>query len=120
MTSNKFKDIEKKYIRNIDEWLGNVYIDVRKFELIGFQMHHEKIELHVPKEDISKIKEQRKKEERRYRFIQKKDDDDEEEDGSQKETEEKSDKDENQASSADKKKKDVLDDDSDFYSEDED
>lgn len=30
-SSNKFKDIEKKYIRNIDEWLGNLYIEVKKF-----------------------------------------------------------------------------------------
>ena len=25
-TTNKFKDIEKKYMRNIDEWLCNLYI----------------------------------------------------------------------------------------------
>ena len=55
-SSNKFKDIEKKYIRNLDEWLSNLSIEVRKFEVIGFQMHNEKIELKILKEDIKKIR----------------------------------------------------------------
>ena len=65
-TSNKFKDIEKKYIRNVDEWLGNLYIEVRKFDLIGFQMHNEKIELQVPKDDAKKVREQQRKSESRF------------------------------------------------------
>lgn len=48
LSANKFKDIEKKYIRNIDEWLANLYIEVRKFDVIGFQMVNEMIELKVP------------------------------------------------------------------------
>ena len=35
-SSNKFKDIEKKYLRNIDEWLANLYIEVKTFDIIGF------------------------------------------------------------------------------------
>lgn len=49
-SSNKFKDIEKKYIRNVDEWLANLYIEVKKFEVVGFQMHNEFIELQIPLE----------------------------------------------------------------------
>lgn len=30
-SANKFKDIEKKYCRNVDEWLANLYIEVRTF-----------------------------------------------------------------------------------------
>ena len=29
-SSNKFKDLEQKYIRNVDEWLCNLYNEVRK------------------------------------------------------------------------------------------
>lgn len=47
-SSNKFKDIEKKYIRNVDEWLGNLYIEVKKFELVDFQMYNQRIEFKVP------------------------------------------------------------------------
>lgn len=67
-TSNKFKDIEKKYIRNIDEWLANLYIDVRTFEVIGFQMHHEKIELQLPKKEADKLKAEREKLENKFRL----------------------------------------------------
>jgi len=55
-TANKFKDIEKKYIRNVDEWLANLYIEVKTFELIGFQMHNEKVELKIPREHERKTK----------------------------------------------------------------
>lgn len=54
---NKFKDIEKKYIRNIDEWLANLYIEVKIFEVIGFQMHNEKIELQIPVDELKKVRE---------------------------------------------------------------
>jgi hypothetical protein len=47
--SNKFKDLEQKYIRNVDEWLCNLYIDVRRIELFDFRQHEEKIEFVVPK-----------------------------------------------------------------------
>lgn len=60
-TSNKFKDIEQKYIRNIDEWLANIYIEVKTFELIGFQMNYEKVELLVPKEEAKKIQQKRQR-----------------------------------------------------------
>lgn len=39
-SSNKFKDIEQKYCRNIDEWLCNLYIEVKKFELVDFKMYN--------------------------------------------------------------------------------
>ena len=55
-TSNKFKDIEKKYIRNVDEWLANLYIEVKKFELVDFQMYNQKIEFKVPIEKDKKKK----------------------------------------------------------------
>jgi len=48
-STNKFKDIEKKYMRNIDEWLCNLYIQVKKIELFDFRFHEEKIEFLVPK-----------------------------------------------------------------------
>jgi len=35
--SNKFKDIENRYRRNIDEWLCNLYIDVKRVELFDFR-----------------------------------------------------------------------------------
>jgi hypothetical protein len=54
-TANKFKDIEKKYCRNVDEWLANLYIEVRTFQMVGFQMHNERIELKIPKEVQDKV-----------------------------------------------------------------
>ena len=48
-SSNKFKDLEQKYMRNVDEWLCNLYIDVKKIELFDFRQHEEKIEFVVPK-----------------------------------------------------------------------
>jgi len=49
-TSNKFKDIEKKYMRNIDEWLCNLYIEVKQIELFDFRRHEEKILFKLTKE----------------------------------------------------------------------
>ena len=34
---NKFKDLEMKYKRNVDEWLCNLYIEVRKIDLTDFK-----------------------------------------------------------------------------------
>lgn len=48
-STNKFKDIEQKYNRNIDEWLCNLYIQVRKIDLFDFRYHEEKIEFIIPK-----------------------------------------------------------------------
>ena len=48
-STNKFKDIEQKYNRNIDEWLCNLYIQVKKIELFDFRYHEEKIEFVIPK-----------------------------------------------------------------------
>jgi hypothetical protein len=48
-STNKFKDIEQKYNRNVDEWLCNLYIQVKKIDLFDFRMHEEKIEFVVPK-----------------------------------------------------------------------
>jgi hypothetical protein len=36
-------------MRNIDEWLCNLYIDVKKIELFDFRQHEELIEFVVPK-----------------------------------------------------------------------
>jgi len=46
---NKFKDIEQKYMRNIDEWLCNLYIEVKKIDLWDFRNHEEKIQFEIPK-----------------------------------------------------------------------
>jgi len=46
---NKFKDIEQKYKRNIDEWLCNLYIQIRRVDLFDFRQHEEKIGFTVPK-----------------------------------------------------------------------
>jgi hypothetical protein len=54
-TTNKFKDIEQKYYRNIDEWLCNIYIQVKKIELFDFRYHEEKIEFLIPKEYRKKL-----------------------------------------------------------------
>jgi len=69
LSTNKFKDIEKKYIRNIDEWLANLYIEVRKFDVIGFQMVKEKIELKVPKDEVGLLRKRRRTLESKYRLI---------------------------------------------------
>lgn len=65
-SSNKFKDIEKKYIRNVDEWLANLYIEVKSFELLGFQMQNEKVELRIPKEKEKLMKERKKKQQEKF------------------------------------------------------
>ena len=46
---NKFKDIETKYRRNVDEWLCNMYIEIRKIPMLDFRKHKEKIEFRVDK-----------------------------------------------------------------------
>jgi len=35
------------YKRNLDSWLCNLYIDVRKIDLVDFKVHYEKIELSI-------------------------------------------------------------------------
>jgi hypothetical protein len=60
-STNKFKDIEKKYMRNIDEWLCNLYIQVKKIELFDFRFHEEKIEFLVPKKWQKALELQQKK-----------------------------------------------------------
>jgi len=60
--TNKFKDIEQKYMRNIDEWLCNLYIQVRKIELFDFRYHEEKIEFTVPKKYLKEFEKQKKRE----------------------------------------------------------
>ena len=59
--TNKFKDIEQKYMRNIDEWLCNLYIEVKKIELFDFRFHEEKIEFLVPKKFLKEYEKQQKK-----------------------------------------------------------
>lgn len=48
-STNKFKDIENKFKRNVDEWLCNLYIDVKRIKMFDFRQHEEKIEFIVPK-----------------------------------------------------------------------
>lgn len=48
-STNKFKDVEQKYMRNIDEWLCNLYIEVKKIELFDFRDHSENIKFTIPK-----------------------------------------------------------------------
>lgn len=52
---NKFKDIEQRYMRNIDEWLCNLYIDVKKVDLFDFRFHEEKIEFTIPKKWMKRL-----------------------------------------------------------------
>ena len=62
-STNKFKDIEQKYMRNIDEWLCNLYIEVKRVEIFDFRHHEEKIEFQIPKKFLKKLKLQKKKQE---------------------------------------------------------
>lgn len=55
--TNKFKDIEQKYMRNVDEWLCNLYLDIKKVDLFDFRYHEEKIEFSVPKKWQKRINE---------------------------------------------------------------
>jgi|694.fasta_scaffold103295_2 hypothetical protein len=59
-STNKFKDVEQKYMRNIDEWLCNLYIEVKKVELFDFRDHDEKIKFTVPKKILKIFERQRK------------------------------------------------------------
>jgi len=38
-----FKSIESKFRRNIDEWLCNLYIEVKKIDLVDFKQYESKI-----------------------------------------------------------------------------
>lgn len=38
-----FKNIEEKYKTNIDEWLCNLYVEIRKRELVDFKEYESKI-----------------------------------------------------------------------------
>jgi hypothetical protein len=51
---NKFKDIETRYHRNLDEWLCNLYIEVKQFELQDFKVHSEKIEFKIPMDEADR------------------------------------------------------------------
>ena len=42
-TVDSFKTIEHKYRRNIDEWLCNLYVDIKKVELNDFREYHSRI-----------------------------------------------------------------------------
>ena len=48
-------------MRNIDEWLCNLYIEVKKIELFDFRFHEEKIEFLVPKKFLKEYEKQQKK-----------------------------------------------------------
>lgn len=59
-STNKFKDVEQKYMRNIDEWLCNMYIEVKKIELFDFRDHSENISFTIPKKIFKLLEKQRK------------------------------------------------------------
>jgi len=58
-STNKFKDMEQKYMRNLDEWLCNMYIEVKKIELFDFRDHEEKIEFTIPKKLMRLLQKQK-------------------------------------------------------------
>lgn len=41
--TDAFKNIESKFRRNVDEWLCNLYIDVKKIDLVDFHQYESKI-----------------------------------------------------------------------------
>lgn len=47
---DKFKDIEGKYMRNIDEWICNLYFEMRDIRLVECIGHKEFMEFPVPSE----------------------------------------------------------------------
>ena len=47
-------------MRNIDEWLCNLYIEVKKIELFDFRYHEEKIEFQIPKKFLKEFEKQKK------------------------------------------------------------
>ena len=40
----------------MDEWLANLYVEVRKFEIVDFQTYNQRIELVIPCEEKKKKK----------------------------------------------------------------
>ena len=63
-TTNKFKDLEQRYARNLDEWLCNMYIDVRKIELFDFREHEQRIEFRVPRRFLKLLERQKQESQR--------------------------------------------------------
>lgn len=47
---DKFKDIEGKYMKNIDEWVCNLYFETRNVNLIECYGHKEFMEFPIPSE----------------------------------------------------------------------
>jgi hypothetical protein len=47
-------------MRNIDEWLCNLYIEVKKIELFDFRDHSESIKFKIPKKILRLLEKQRK------------------------------------------------------------
>jgi hypothetical protein len=47
-------------MRNIDEWLCNLYIEVKKIELFDFRDHSESIKFTIPKKILRLLEKQRK------------------------------------------------------------
>ena len=40
---DSFKNIEAKYRRNIDEWLCNLYVEIKKIDMVDFKPYESKI-----------------------------------------------------------------------------
>lgn len=47
-------------MRNIDEWLCNLYIEVKKIELFDFREHNETINFSIPRKILKMFEKQRK------------------------------------------------------------
>ena len=65
---DSFKHIEEKYRRNVDEWLANLYIEVRKRELIDFKEYRSNIFFTTGDKDPDSKKKKRSKGARRLLF----------------------------------------------------
>lgn len=80
-------------------------------------MHNEKIELQVPKEDVKKLRDQRKRLETKFKMVKEKADDDMSVTSSQVDREQDEQDDKKKCAKEDK---DMIDDDSEFYSDEDD
>ena len=78
-------------MKNIDEWLCNLYIQVKKIELFDFRYHEEKIEFLVPKKWQKALEVQKKMNEELIASRIHRNKGDSEEDNSQEKTRDESD-----------------------------
>jgi hypothetical protein len=58
-------------MRNVDEWLCNLYLDIRKVQLFDFRYQEERIEFAVPKRWMKRLNEQKRRTEEVQKYIEK-------------------------------------------------